>query len=458
MKKNDVVTLDITAVSAEGYGIGRVDNTIVFVPFTAPGDRAQVIIVKVKKSFCFGRISKLISRSGDRIEPDCAAFSRCGGCAFRHISYDSERQIKRRRVIDCMTRIAGLDMAVREVESDENTDGYRNKAQYPVGADDFGITSGFYALHSHRIVECERCRLLPERFDKIRAAVLRFMKRSRVKPYNEQNGRGVLRHIYMRASAYSGEIMVCAVINADSLPDEQEFVRAVREADENIGTVALNINKNRSNVILGRQTRVLFGSGYITDRLCGLDFRVGVNSFFQVNRDMAQRLYQKACELARPAGKTVLDLYCGTGTIGLTMASEAKKIIGVEIVEQAVVDARFNAKLNKVSNAEFICDTAANAAKILFESGESADVVIVDPPRKGLDAQLIDTIAGGFAPERVVYISCDPATLARDLKLFSEHGYKAGEVFPFDLFPRTPHVECVCALTRRGNLQTSGDV
>ena len=448
LKKNDTVTLDITAMSAEGSGIGRVDDTVVFVPFSAVGDRVEALIVKVKKSFCFGKLIRIISPSKDRVDPDCPVFSTCGGCAFRHISYEAELEIKRRRVEDCVRRIGGLAAKVHNVCSDGRTDSYRNKSQYPVGRDEFGALSGFYALHSHRIIECERCRLLPKEFDVIRKCVLDFMKKAKIAPYDEQTGRGVMRHIYLRKSAHTGQIMVCAVINADGLSDEQGLVEAVAAADNSVSTVLLNINKERSNVILGGETRTIFGSGYITDRLCGMDFQIAAGSFFQVNRNMAQLLYEKARSLCEPSGKTVLDLYCGAGTIGLTMAESAKRVIGVEIVPQAVEDAVKNAEQNGIDNAEFICGSAPDAAAALLERGIKADAVIVDPPRKGLTPELIDTIASGFAPERIVYISCDPATLARDLKQFSSLGYSADDVYPFDLFPRTSHVETVCLLSK----------
>ena len=449
MNKNDIVTLSITAVSNEGYGIGRADNTVVFVPFAAIGDKIEVLIVKVKKNFCFGKILKFIEKSSDRITPDCDVFSRCGGCAYRHISYTAEKQIKRQRVTDCITRIGGLDATVHAVTSNDITDCYRNKSQYPVGKNDFGTVSGFYALHSHRIVECEKCSLTDPVFDEIRVAVLDFANKNHIAPFDEQTHKGVLRHIYIRKATATGEIMVCLIINADEIENEQKLVDLLCSFNKNIRTIAVNINKNRSNVILGQTTRILYGDGYIEDILCGLKFRIGVQSFYQVNRDMAQLLYEKAYELARPENKTVLDLYCGAGTIGLTMAKKAKSVIGVEIVNEAVENARYNAKINGIDNARFICGTASDAAKNLYENGVKADVVIVDPPRKGLDNELIDTISNGFSPERIVYISCDPATFARDLKVFSEYGYTATDVYPFDLFPRTAHIETVVCLSRK---------
>lgn len=448
MNKNQIITLEITAISSDGYGIGRFENTVVFVPFTALGDVCEVLIVKVKKNYCFGKVNRFIKKSDDRICADCDSFSKCGGCAFRHINYTAEKQIKTQRVVDCIKRIGELDATVHPVTSNDITECYRNKSQYPVGQDDFGIISGFYALHSHRIVNSEKCNLTPIEFDEIRQFVLQFAKQNHIKPYDEQKHKGLLRHIYIRQAKVTGEIMVCVVINGDNLPQTQKLIDGLCGLNQNIKTIAVNKNTQKTNVILGDKTDVVFGDGYIVDELCGLKFRIGVHSFYQVNHDMAQMLYEKAFKLALPQGKTVLDLYCGAGTIGLTMANSAKKIIGVEIVAPAVEDAKYNAKLNNITNAQFICGTAADAAKQLYADGESAEIVIVDPPRKGLDADLIDTISNKFAPEKIVYISCDPATFARDLKVFQEFGYNTTDIYPFDLFPRTPHVENVCLLRK----------
>jgi 23S rRNA (uracil1939-C5)-methyltransferase len=447
MKKNDEIKLVIEGVTAEGNGVGRCGGVAVFVPGSAVGDELEVRIVKVLKNYCFGKIMKIIAPSPDRIEPDCAVFSRCGGCAFRHISYEAEKQIKWQRVADCIKRIGGIDAPIKPIIAAKETLHYRNKAQFPVGAGE-PLQIGFYALHSHRIIPCRDCALQPVEFLPILNKIAEFCERERISVYDEEKKRGLLRHIYLRRAAESGEIMVCLVICGKKIPNEAGFVSELLKVDSNIKSILINENYDKNNVILGKRCRVLFGQGYINDTLCGVQIRINALSFYQVNRDMAQRLYQRAKDYAQPQGKTVLDLYCGAGTIGLSMASGAKKIIGVEIVPEAVEDAKINAEINGISNAEFICAPAQEAAVRLSEQGVLADLVVLDPPRKGASADLIKTIAEDFAPERVVYVSCDPATLARDLKIFGEFGYKTIEVTPVDLFPRTAHVETVVLMIK----------
>lgn len=324
-----------------------------------------------------------------------------------------------------------------------SSDRYRNKAQYPLTADG---EAGFYAFHSHRIVKCRDCALQPEAFSQITDACRSWIIENNISVYNEERHSGLLRHIYLRIAEATGEIMVCAVINGKALPYSDDFTDRVTAACSAVKSIQININTEKTNVILGEECRVLLGEKYITDILCGIKVRLSPLSFYQVNRATAELLYKKAAEYAEPDGKTVLDLYCGAGTIGLSLAKRAEKIIGVEIVPQAVKDARFNAKLNGITNAEFICNDAAGAAAELALKGVKPDVVIVDPPRKGCSAELIATIAERFSPECAVYVSCDPATLARDIKIFAEKGYSLKEYTPVDMFPRTSHVETVCLL------------
>lgn len=448
MKKNDEIKLNITGMTAEGNGVGHCEGMAVFVPNSAVGDVLLVRIVKVLKKYCFGKVLEIITPSADRTEPDCAVFSQCGGCAYRHISYDAEAQIKWQRVADCIERIGGLELKPQPIVTGSQVDNYRNKAQYPVGV---GAEPqiGFYALHSHRIVPCRDCKLQPPQFESVLDCVAEYIKHSSVSIYDEQSGKGLLRHIYIRRAAVTGEIMVCLVVNGTNLPREDELVSSLCNLDSNIKSICINENYDKNNVILGKKVRVLWGEDYITDVLCGVKVRLHPLSFYQVNRDMAQRLYERAAEYAQPQGKTVLDLYCGAGTIGLSMADKAKEIIGVEIVPQAVEDAKVNAEINGITNARFICASAPDAARALASEGVSPDVVILDPPRKGATAELIKTIAEDFAPERVVYVSCDPATLARDLQLFEQSGYKTIEVTPVDLFPRTAHVETVVLFSHK---------
>lgn len=446
MEKNDIITLSITAMSSEGVGIGRYEGIAVFVPMSAVGDKLKVKILKVKSNCCFGKIEEILSPAVARIDADCKVFSKCGGCVYRHIDYTEELLLKQKRVEDAVKRIGGIDVSPCPIVSDGNIQGYRNKAQYPV-ANEGAV--GFFANHSHRIIPCENCGLQPRVFDDICDIFTEWFKESGNTAYDEESGKGLIRHLYIRKAWVTGQIMVCLVINGEGVRDSQVFVdRLKSKLGDSLKTVVLNINREKTNVILADKCVNIYGDGYIYDVLCGVKIRISPLSFYQVNHNMAQRLYEKAKEYANVIGKTVLDLYCGAGTIGLSMADSAEKIIGVEIIPQAVKDAKFNAANNQITNAEFICADASDAAKMLADKNIKPDVVIVDPPRKGCSSDLLQIIAKDFAPKRLVYVSCDPATLARDLKILSEKGYELIEYTPFDLFPRTAHVETVALLTK----------
>lgn len=449
MKKNEKAVMQIIDYSTDGFGIAKApDGMTVFIPGGAVGDRAEVLIVKELKKFCFGKIIEILESSADRNSPDCEVFSRCGGCSYRHIDYSAELRAKQKRVADAISRIGGLQTSVNEVLSNCKITRYRNKGQYPVRADKDGrCVAGFYSLHSHRVIPCDDCVLQPEDFSEIVRICIDFFNEKRISAYDEQTGKGLVRHIYLRRSGKTEKTVVCLVINGNSLPFSDELVEKL-SSREFVSGVVLNINTKKTNVILGDKCKPLWGEEYIIDSLLGVDFKISPLSFFQVNRDMTEVLYKTAADFADVIGKTVLDLFCGAGTIGLTMACDAKKIIGVEIVPEAIENAKENARMNGIENAEFICDTAANAAKILYDKDAHADVVILDPPRKGATPDLIDTICNGFSPETVVYVSCDPATLARDLKIFSEFGYKTEKIQPVDLFPRTAHVENVVLIKK----------
>ncbi len=445
MQKNDEITISITDMTTEGSGVGKHEGMAIFVPLTAVGDIARIKILKVKKSYAFGKLVALVTPSQDRIENTCPSFNRCGGCVYRHISYKAECDIKSNKVYEVIKRIGGVDMKPQPIIPSANPDRYRNKAQYPVGMNG---ELGFYAFHSHRIIGCEGCLLSPKIFDKIAAVCSDWIKDYNISIYNEEKHKGLLRHIYLRIAEQTEEIMVCAVINGSTLPHSDDLVnRLLLLCGNKLKSVQFNINTADTNVILGTECKVIYGEKYITDILCGVKVRLSPLSFYQVNRTSAEKLYNKAAEYAKPENKVILDLYCGAGTIGLSLANRAKKIIGAEIIPEAVTDARFNAELNGIKNAEFICADAAEAAKELSIRGLTPDTVIVDPPRKGCSAELIDTITKDFKPERVVYVSCDPATLARDIKLFTEKGYHLTEYTPVDMFPRTSHVETVASLS-----------
>ncbi len=450
MKKNDIVKIKITSATAEGSGVGKTeDNIVVFVPMTAIGDEIEARILKVKKTYAFGKIEKIITPSAARISPDCPNFSKCGGCVWRHISYDEELKIKSKKVKDAVERIGGISTEFRPIIGSDRVNRYRNKAQLPVGKDkEGGAVIGFYAFHSHRIIDCDDCALQPEIFKTVMDVTRDFIERTNTDIYDESTGKGRLRHLYIRLGEVTNELMVCYVVNGNGLKQEDMLVKMLRESLPNLKTVVFNSNREKTNVILGNKNRVAYGKGYITDVLCRLKFKISPFSFWQVNRAQAEKLYSKAKEYAKLSGDEVLlDLYCGTGTIGLTMAQDCKQLVGVEIVEDAVNDAKANAEANEINNARFICADAPTAAEQLRKEGTAPDVVILDPPRKGCGEELVKTIRK-MNPKRVVYVSCDPATLARDLKYFSENGYITHEVTPCDMFPRTAHCESVALLTK----------
>lgn len=451
LKKNDIVELEITSVTADGSGVGKTEDGIaVFVPLSAVGDKLRVRILKVKKTYAFGKIEEIIAPSKDRNPSDCPYFNQCGGCVYRHINYDAEKRIKEQKVKDAVSRIGGIsEDKVKPLLCGENRNRYRNKAQLPVGLDKNGnIILGFYALHSHRIINCDDCMLQPEIFRTVMKITRDFMEETKQPPYDEKTGKGKLRHLYIRYGEKTDELMVCFVVNGNGLKKEDVLVSRLKENLPDLKSVVVNSNCEKTNVILGEKNRTAYGRGYINDVLCDLKFKISPLSFYQVNRTTAEILYNKAREYADLKGNEVLfDLYCGTGTIGLSMAKDCKQLIGVEVISQAIEDAKENARENNITNARFICGDAAKAAVTLEKEGIKPDVIVVDPPRKGLDKELISTVSR-MAPTRIVYVSCDPATLARDLKIFEEKGYETREITPVDMFPGTSHVETVVLMSK----------
>lgn len=445
MQKNEKIELSISGTTSDGYGVGRHENMAVFVPNAAEGDIINAHILKVKKNYAFAKIDEIITPSGDRQAPECAVSNKCGGCVYQHITYQKECEIKAKMVEQNMRRIGGVDLSAKPIIAAKSIEGYRNKAQYPVSENG---NVGFYAFHSHRIIENKNCLLQPPIFARICEEITDFVKQNGISIYNEQTKKGLLRHIYLRIAEATNEIMAVLVINGDSLTNHQQLVKKLTEFQE-IKSIQLNINKKDTNVILGERCICLYGKEYITDVLCGVKVNISPLSFYQVNRTMAETLYEKATEYAEPSGKNILDLYCGAGTIGLSMASKAKSIIGVEIIPEAVADAKLNAKQNGIQNAEFICGDAAAAAKELVRRKIKTNVVILDPPRKGCDSELLNTVAKDFAPERIVYVSCDSATLARDTAILINLGYILVEYTPVDLFPRTAHIETVAKFLKK---------
>ncbi len=451
MKKNDDIILEITDLTGGGDGIAKADDgRIVFIPNTAVGDTVLAHIIKVKPRYALAKLVEIIKPSPHRIESDCSIYERCGGCVFRHISYERECEIKYNQVKNSINRIGGIDIEPNAIIKGEFQNNYRNKAQYPIGTDKNGkIICGFYSGRSHRVVPLTSCCLQPQIFEGIIEVFCDWANENNLTAYSEETGKGLLRHLYIRYAEVTNQIMVVVVINGKTLPCANKLAERFEERfGEAFKSFQININTKDTNVILSDKCQRIFGEDYVYDILCGVKIRLSPLSFYQVNRNMAEKLYSKAREYADPQDKFILDLYCGAGTIGLSMARKAKKIIGVEIVPEAIEDAKFNAKENGIDNCEFICGDASFAAKNLKNRGINPDVVILDPPRKGCDEEVIKIVANDFKPERVVYVSCNDATLARDCALFKELGYEAKKLTPVDMFPRTGHVEVVALLNR----------
>lgn len=449
--KNDVVPIEIESLSSDGSGVGRLDGMAVFVPFAAPGDRLEVKLVKLAKTHAFGRIEHILERGPGRIQPPCPAFGRCGGCDLLHLDYAAQCEAKRRFVRDALTRLGGLELKVRETVPSPEALRYRNKVQYPVSAGpDGALTFGYYAKRSHRVVPCADCLLQPAILNHLAAQVCSLLTARGLTAYDEETHRGLVRHLLLRRSGKSGEVLVCIVLNGACFPGESEFAQDLMRAFPEIGSVVVNDNHTRGNAILGPSCRTIAGSGALDDEMCGVPVRLSPQSFFQINTPAAERLYGIAVELAAPEPQdTLLDLYCGAGAIGLSIARRFSlcRLIGVEIVPSAVEDARCNADALGLDNCEFLLADAGQAAATLAARGEKIDIAVVDPPRKGCDAATIEAL-DAIAPRRIVMISCNPATLARDLKTLDALGYRAGAVTPVDLFPNTAHIECAVLLTK----------
>ena len=452
MNKNDIVTLEITGLTNEGFGVAHCDGMAVFVPYSAVGDVAECRVVKVMKTYAYARLERIISPSSDRIEPDCEVFGRCGGCCFRHIAYEAELRAKEGFVKEAFRRIGGLDIPIEPIISAADTARYRNKAQLPVEEINGKTVCGFYSPRSHRVVSCSDCRLAPKVFSEIIGVILDYHKSCGLSCYDPESCRGLLRHIYLRRGHYSGETAVCLIVS-EKTDAYSGLVPLLTSRFPDIKTVLLNINSADTNVILGNREYPLYGDGTISDTICGVNVKIAARSFYQVNTPAAEAVYRKAGEYANLSGdETLLDLYCGAGTVGLSMIRGAARLIGVEVVEEAVKNARENAERNGVKNAEFIVGDAGKIAKMLAERGERPDVIVVDPPRKGCDTLTLDSIVK-MSPKRVVMISCNPATAARDVKYLAERGYTAQKACPADMFPRTQHVETVVQLSK-GEIQS----
>ena len=444
LEKNKVYRARIEGYTSEGLGVARIDGQAVFVHRALRGEDCDVLLLKVLKNAAFGKVVKVHEPSSHRVEPDCPYYGKCGGCDFRHMDREEELYAKKTRVQDALRRIGGSDVQVEEILAGERLH-YRNKSQFPIAADG---TVGFYKARSHQVIPVENCLLQKVDTNNVQLKFDRYIKLYNVSCYDERTRQGLLRHLYVRSNG-AGESLVCIFANGRELPHEAELVALLRETSPRIVGVVLGVNTQPTGAILGKEYRILWGTDVLTDELCGLTFRLSVPSFYQVNREMAEVLYDKAVEFAALTGtETVLDLYCGAGTITQVMARHAGRVIGAEIVPEAIEDAKANAKRNGVKNVEFFCGDASAVAADFAAKGLRPDVICVDPPRKGLAPEVVRA-AAQMAPRRIVYVSCDPATLARDVKLFAAEGYGAVRAAAVDMFPGTANVESVVALERR---------
>ncbi|MCI6955779.1 MAG: 23S rRNA (uracil(1939)-C(5))-methyltransferase RlmD [Candidatus Faecousia sp.] len=447
LQKNEIYEALVTDYTAEGQGVAHVDGCAVFLPNAIAGERVRLRIEKVGKTWASGKIVEILEKSPHRVNRECPVAKLCGGCDFWHMDYAEETRLKAERVKGCLNRLAGENLEEVPVLAAPDCHGYRNKAQYPVASKKGRAYTGFFRAGTHDVVENKRCLILPQETDRVKDAVMDYVNQYRISVYDETTHTGLLRHIYVRRGAVSGEILVCLVCNGRKLPRAEALVERLKRIP-GFTTLVLSVNTRKGNAVLGEEFITLYGPGYIQDTLCGLTFRLSPRSFYQVNHHQAQRLYRAAMEQAGiTKADTVLDLYCGVGTITLAMASAAGKVIGVEVIPQAVEDARENAARNGIANAEFFCGDAGQAALALEGQGVRPDVITVDPPRKGLSADAIQAISR-MNPRRLVYISCDPATLARDVALLKEKGFRLQSAQAADLFPRCAHVESIAVLSR----------
>lgn len=447
VQKNDIIDVTFQDLSHDGSGVAKIEGYTVFVPEALPGERATIKVLKTKKGYGYGKLLELHEMSPDRVKPPCPIFDKCGGCQLQHLSYEGQLKQKQRTVKETLARIGGLaDVPVHPVLGMDDPWRYRNKAQVPIGEREGGLIAGFYQRGSHRMIDMEACLIQDETNDKVVQIVKGICDDYGVHAYDEEKHRGTLRHVIARYGQNTGEIMVVLVTKDINLPSRKAIVRAITDALPDVKSIVQNINPNRTNTIFGEETRVLWGRDVIYDTIGNVKFAISARSFYQVNPKQTKVLYEKALEYANLDGaETVVDAYCGIGTISLFLAGQAGHVYGVEIVPEAIEDARRNAELNKLKNVVFEVGKAEEVIPAWHEKGVKANVIVVDPPRKGCDEALLQTIIK-MKPKRVVYVSCNPATLARDLRILEDGGFHTEEVQPVDMFPQTMHVEAVAKI------------
>ena len=448
MQENETYSVQIADLTAAGTGVARIDGQVVFIPGVIPGETCQIQIDHVGRTCAYASLLRVEKASPHRVKPECRYFETCGGCTFWHMDYVCELEAKQKRVQDALERIGGVNFPDLQITGSESIYGYRNKVQFPVQAQSRKPVAGFYRAGSHAVIPITNCLIQPESAERIRKAVLSWMMQENIPAYDEKAHKGLVRHIYLRCGKVTGETLVCLVINGKTLPKKESLVKMLLAAQPELTGIVVNCNTKKSNVILGEHFETIYGAEALEDELLGLRFRLSPAAFYQVNHDQAERLYEKAIEFAQLHGtQTALDLYCGSGTITLCLAKHAKRVIGVEIVDAAIRDAKENARRNGITNAEFFCADAGQAAAKFAEEGTKPNVIVIDPPRKGVSEDVIAAMQK-MGPERIVYVSCDPATLARDVKRLGEKGYQAKKAHCFDLFPRCAHVETVVLLEK----------
>jgi 23S rRNA (uracil1939-C5)-methyltransferase len=447
VQKNEYIEVIFEDLTHDGAGVAKVEGYPLFVPNGLPGEKAKIKVIKVNKGYGFGRLMEITEDSPYRVEPECPIYKECGGCQLQHMSYEGQLKAKEKQVSDVLQRIGKLEnVKVHPVIGMENPWRYRNKAQVPIGENEGGLIGGFYQQRSHQIIDMKACIIQQEKNDEVVKKVKEICNINGVRAYDEQKHKGELRHIMARYGLKSGEVMVVLVTRTNELTGKKKIIEEVAKRIPGVKSIVQNINSKKTNVIFGDETKVLWGEEVIYDSIGDIKFAISARSFYQVNPEQTKVLYDKALEYADLTGEeNVIDAYCGIGTISLFLAQKARKVYGVEIVPEAIEDAKKNAELNGISNVEFAVGEAETVIPEWYENGVVADVLVVDPPRKGCDDKLLQTIIN-MKPKKVVYVSCNPATLARDLRVLEDGGYQTVEVQPVDMFPQTMHVECVAQL------------
>lgn len=450
VEKNQYYDVMFEDITHDGSGVAKIDGFPIFVPYGIPGEYVKMKVVKVKKTYGYGRLIEIYEKSPYRVDPKCPNGPHCGSCHLQHISYEGQLTLKFKQVKEVLARIGGIkDITIHPVLGMERPDRYRNKIQVPVREREGSLVAGYYKTRSHEIVDMESCQIQHETLDHVFQTVKAILKKYGIRGYNEETNKGTIRHIMARYGLVTKEVMVVLITRTNELPKQNEIIAEILEKIPNVKSIVQNINPKRTNVILGEETKVLWGEEYIYDYIGDIKFGISARSFYQVNPEQTKVLYEKALDYADLSGKeTVIDAYCGIGTISLFLAQKAKKVYGVEIVDEAIKDANRNAILNNITNAEFAVGEAEVVIPNWYKQGIKADVIVVDPPRKGCDEALLQTIIN-MKPKKVVYVSCNPATLARDLRILEDGGFQTIEVQPVDMFPNTMHCEVVAKIKLR---------